>query len=274
MNVFIIGINGRVAQRHHQAWTKLGAQVWGCGSDVDYRTVLDHDTHDIVDICTPIYLHSRMIKDCVERGFPVICEKPLCLTENEAKELIELEGKIGIIYQFRFNPKIVKLRQEVMEGKFGEVKMVTANYFRWRGNEYYQKWEHDKMKAGGGVLFNVCIHYVDLIQWLFGYPTSVSGYMTTSKAGLEVEDNVVMTMKLPNGAIASVNLSTHVNPPKHFEFSVYGTKGYKTIQLRQNEYHDRNFKAFIKGEDYVDPREAYKSFKIVHDFYHNANSQT
>ena len=274
MNVFIIGIQGRVAQRHALAWQKLGVKVFGCGSDIDYREVIDKKYHDIIDICTPIYLHASMIKECIKKGFPVISEKPLCLTENEARELIKLKGKIGIIYQFRYNPKIIKLRQEVLNGVYGEIKMVTANYFRWRGEEYYKKWEHDKFKAGGGVLFNVCIHYVDLIQWLFGYPTSIAGHMTTSKAGIEVEDNVAMSMRLPNGGIAAVNLSSHVNPPKHFEFSVYGTKGHTTIQLRQNEYHKDNFKAFLSGKDFVDPIEAYKSFKIINDFYHNANSQT
>jgi len=148
--------------------------------------------------------------------------------------------------------------------------MVTANYFRWRGLDYYKKWEDDKFKAGGGVLFNVCIHYVDLLQWMFGYPTSVKGYMSTSKMGLDIEDNLLALLKFPTGILGSINFSTHVNPPKHFELSVYGTKGHKTIQMRSNEYHNIYFKEFIENGNYVKPYEAYKSFKIVTDIYKNA----
>lgn len=270
MKVFIIGINGRVAKRHIKAWKELGWDVYGCGSNIDYRELIN-DGYDIIDICTPIYLHADMIRYCHSKGHKVICEKPLSVNED-VKDILNFD-KTCIIYQFRFNPKVLKLREELKEEKFGDIKMVTANYFRWRGQDYYKKWEWDKMKAGGGTLFNVCIHYVDLLQWLFGYPTEVKGMMTTSKQGLDVEDNVVASLRFPNGAIGSINLSTHVNPPKHFELSVYGTKEHKTIQLRQNEYHKENFKAFIKGENYVTPLEAFKSLRICHDIYRDANGE-
>jgi UDP-N-acetyl-2-amino-2-deoxyglucuronate dehydrogenase len=268
-SVFIIGIEGRVAQRHKLAWGRLGVSVSGCGSDMDYREIISKNRFDIIDICTPIYLHPIMIKESIKYA-SVICEKPLGINIEEAKEITRIAGKVCIVYQFRFNPKILKLKREIQEGKYGEIKMVTANYFRWRGEEYYKKWEADKFKAGGGVLLNVCIHYVDLLQWMFGYPTKVCGTMTTAKTRLDVEDCVSMSLKFPTGAIGTLNLSTHVNPPKHFELSVYGTKGHTTIQLRQNEYHYDNFKAFLEGHDYVTPMEAMKSLQICEDFYNNA----
>src|SRR5258706_2885574 len=160
--VFIVGITGRVAQRHIKAWKELGYKVIGCSSKENYRVELLHGGYDIIDICTPIYLHAEMIKFASELAVPILCEKPVAINIKEAQEVIHLPGKIGIIYQFRFNPKILKLQQEIKEGKYGEVKLVTANYYRWRGPEYYQKWESDIFKAGGGVLLNICIHYIDL----------------------------------------------------------------------------------------------------------------
>lgn len=270
-SVFIVGINGRVAQRHIKAWKELGLHVSGCGSNVNFIDIVSKYTYDVIDICTPIYLHSQMIKEALPYSKTLICEKPLAINEREALEMTKLKGNIGIIYQFRFNPKILKLKKELEEGKYGEIKMVSANYYRWRGEEYYQKWEADKMKAGGGVLFNVCIHYVDLFQWLFGYPTSVKGFITTSKHGLDIEDNVAGIFKFPNGAIGSINLSTHVNPPKHFEMIICGTKGHTTIQLRQNEYHKENFEAILSGKNFVTPIEAFKSLKLCHDIYNNSH---
>lgn len=263
MKVGIIGYKGRVAQRHIKAWESLGIEWVGCDSSIPYGVFLATQDIDLVDICTPIYLHADMIKIANAFKLPVICEKPIGINLKEADEIIKLEGKIGIIYQFRYNPKVLQFKKEIKEGKFGEIKLVTVQYYRWRGMEYYQKWEHDKARAGGGVVLNVCIHYLDLLQWIFGYPVKIEGMTTTSKVGIDVEDNAVAIMKFPTGAIGSVILSTHVNPPKHFELSVYGTKGHKTIQLRQNEYHKENFEAFLKGKDYVDPIEAKKSLEMA-----------
>ena len=261
MKVFIVGIKGRVAQRHDMAWKALGVEVYGCGSNIDWRQFLTDD-YDIFDICTPVYLHAEMIEECIKAGKAVICEKPLATNLEDAKRLIKLRGKIGIVYQFRFNPKIKKLRKELKEGRYGEIKMVTANYYRWRGEDYYGKWEWDKFKSGGGVAFNVCIHYFDLLQWLFGYPVEFQSLKTTAK-DIEVEDNYVSIMRFPNGAIGAINLSTHYQKPKHFELIVIGTKGSTTIQLRQNEYHKDFFKAFIEDGEYVTPLEAIKSLKMA-----------
>lgn len=263
MKVFIIGIKGRVAKRHIIAWQSLGWVVTGCGSDKDFRQEIEKLKPNVVDICTPIYLHAYMIETVTRMGYPVICEKPVGISIDEANRISHLRGKIGIVYQFRFNPKVLQLKKEIEEGVYGEIKMVTAHYYRWRGWEYYNKWEHDKHKAGGGAVVNVCIHYLDLLQWIFGYPTDIKGFTTTAKQGIDVEDNAVGILKFPTDAIGSVIFSNHVNPPKHFELSVYGTKGHKTIQLRQNEYHKQNFEAFIKDENFVDPMEAAKSLRMA-----------
>jgi predicted dehydrogenase len=265
--VFIIGIHGRVAQRHIKAWKELGWNVVGCGSKENYRIELYSKSYDLIDICTPVYLHAEMIKAASYMNVPILCEKPLAINVKEAKDVLKLPNKIGIIYQFRFNPKVLKLKREVEEGKFGDIKLVTANYYRFRGPEYYQKWEADKFKAGGGVLLNVCIHYIDLFQWIFGYPTEVKGMVNTSRSPLDVENNAIVMMRFPTGAIGNLVLSTTVNPPKHFEFSVYGTKGNKTIQLRQNEYHKNNFEAFLNDKNYLRPLDALKSLQICEDVY-------
>lgn len=263
--VGIVGYKGRVAQRHIKAWEELGVEWEGIGSSDKMEL---HLGVDFFDICTPIYLHKPMIYKALALGKDVLCEKPIGLTLDEADDIILLQRqnpqrRIGIIYQFRYNPKLIQLKKEITEGKFGEIKLVTAQYYRWRGWEYYKNWEPDQEKAGGGVTLNVCIHYLDLLQWIFGFPTQLVGFSNTAKVGIDVEDNSVSIMTFPSGTIGSVILSTHVNPPKHFELSVYGTKGHKTIQLRQNEYHKENFKAFLDNKSYVDTMEAKKSLGMA-----------
>ncbi len=256
MIVAIIGYKGRVAKRHIKAWEELGWEWKG----FDKGEKCKMQNFDVIDICTPPYLHVSMIKQAELAGVPVICEKPISTTVKEASTLLKSKHKIGIIYQFRFNPKIIKLKKEIEAGKYGEIKLVVSQYYRFRGEEYYQKWE-GKKGTQGGTVFNVTIHYLDLMQWMFGVP-KVYGFTNTANP-IKVEDSGVAILKFPNGVIGSYIATTIANPQKHYQFSVYGTKGHKTIQLRQNEYHKHNFKAFIENQNFVTPKEAIKSLKMA-----------
>lgn len=264
MKVGIIGANGLVAQRHKAAWNKLG---------IKWEPIDTWDSYDIdlYDICTPIYLHAHMIRQAVLSGKLVLCEKPLALNMDEGMRLVEdlknYDARVGIIYQFRFNPKILQLKKELEEGKYGEIKLVTVTYFRWKTGEYFKGWRASQTEAGGGVVLNVTIHYLDLMQWLFGFPTNIHGNITTMTPGIDVEDTCTATMRFPNGAVGSYVVSSHVDPQYHMEMGVYGTKGHTRIELKENEYHAENFQSFLDGKDYVTPTEALKSLKMVERIY-------
>lgn len=265
MTIGIIGHKGLVAGRHRKAFKKIKLKY----THATLNDCLEHDW--IADICTPIYLHAHMIKQLVKAGRKVICEKPLAINYQEGKDLVEwlknYPDQVGIIYQYRFNPKILKLKQELEEEKYGEIKLVTINYYRWKAGEYFQGWRASKSEAGGGVVLNVTIHYLDLMQWLFGYPTSIGGEITTMEKGIDVEDTAVATMKFPNGGVGVYTVCSHVDPQYHMEMGVYGTKGHKRIQLKENEYHAENIQAILDGENYVTPIEALKSLKMTEAIY-------
>lgn len=265
MIVGILGFRGRVAQRHKKAWEELGIGWIGIGREEDFEEFLKSKEADIIDICTPPHLHVEQIKLANSYGYPVICEKPISIDMESAKEITKLKGKIGIIHQYRFNPKILKLKEDLKNEKYGEIKLITMNYARFRDWSYFEKWEWDKLKTGSHVLMNICIHYLDLLQWLFGYPISVRGHVTRARRRMDVEDTVTASFQFPNGAVASIAFTTYATPQKHFEMAVYGTKGSTTLQLRENEYHKDNFRAFVNDKDYVDPLEATKSLQICLD---------
>ncbi len=272
MRFALLGYNGLVAQRHKAALDKMGIGWYPLNKIEEYETWAGQG--DIIDLCTPIYLHANQILNAASIGIPVLCEKPLGINAQEGRELVEHlkaypESKVGIIYQFRFNPKIQQLKKELEEGKYGDIKLVTVTYFRWKTGEYFNGWRASKTEAGGGVVLNVTIHYLDLMQWLFGYPTSMSGEITTMTKGIDVEDTAVATMKFPNGAVGSYVVCSHVDPQYHMEMGVYGTAGHTRIELRENEYHAENFQAFIDGKDYVTPTEALKSLQMTEAIYGN-----
>lgn len=267
VKVLIIGDKGRVAQRHIKAWKGLGIEWVGCDKDADYHEFINRPDINLIDICTPIYLHAPMIMDCLNANKDIICEKPVAHNLNDAEQILRMTKdwgkKIGIVYQFRFNPQFIDMKKKIQEGYFGKILMVNVDYFRWRGWDYYKDWEYDKERAGGGVVLNICIHYFDLLQNLFGMPTKVFGLTSTSKDGLEIENNAVAILKFSDNVLGSVRMSSDIKKPLHCRFTIFGDKRRKTYYLKENEYHKEYFRAFINGEPPVDVREAIKSLKIV-----------
>lgn len=266
--VGLIGHTGYIGPRHIEAWNSLRITPECCNSKDDWVRFIREGHFDIVDIATPIWLHTAMIKEAVRSGADVICEKPLAPTLREAQQIVELSKrtrrKIGIIYQCRFNPKYQKLKRDVEAGKYGEIQMIVYEYFRDKNDTHFAKrpWRKSMTEAGGFGALNIVIHHIDQIQHLMGYPKEVYGVSKTSKIGYDVEDYVIGMFKFPTGAIGTLICSTRANPPKHSKMTVYGTKGYKTIEMRENEYHAENFHAFIAGKGYVTPIEALKSLRL------------
>lgn len=266
MKVGIIGHKGLVAQRHIEAWEQMGMEWEGADRNDDWRALVR--ACDIVDICTPIYQHPNMMIYAIKQKKPVICEKPIAHNMKEAEDVVswaeDAEHPVCIIYQFRYNPKVLKLKREIDEGKYGDIKLVQVNYYRNK-KDYYDKtpWRGCRERAGGGVVLNVTIHYLDLMQWMFGYPTRLYGATTTSIPGVDIEDVAGAVMQFPSGAVGTYTVMSGAEPQKHMEFIVYGTRGGTTIQLRHNEYHRANFEAFLNGGEYVTPIEALKSLRMA-----------
>lgn len=265
--VGIIGHKGRVAQRHIKAWKDLGIKWMGCDKNYDYRNFIQSKKINIIDICTPIYLHSQMILASLKTNKDIICEKPIAHNLKDArivlKAIEDSQKKVGIVYQFRFNPKVADMKKKLRDGYFGRVLMVNVDYFRWRGWEYYKEWEYDKQKAGGGVVLNICIHYLDLLQHLFGMPKKIIGLTSTSQPGLEIENNAVAVFKFSNNVLGSIRLSSDIKNPLHTKFTIIGQRKRKTYLLKQNEYHKDYFKEFLKNEPPVNVKEAIKSLRIA-----------
>jgi predicted dehydrogenase len=160
----------------------------------DYRQMLDEVNPDIVHICTPHHLHSEMIIYALEKNINVLCEKPLCINENEIinieKVLKRSKGKLGICYQNRYNPSIIYLDEYLKDKK---INSVIGNLLWHRDKEYYSKdyWHGVKKYEGGGVLINQAIHTIDLMQYFYKVPSYlVSEISNQSLIGIiDVEDN-------------------------------------------------------------------------------------
>lgn len=143
----------------------------------DIDEMLEKEELDYVDIALPTYLHAEASVKALNKGIHVLCEKPMALTSEECRQMIEASeqnGKKLMIAQcLRFWPAYEYLKEVVESGRFG--KCVSAYFFRggapprWS----YQNWLLTKEKSGG-CLLDQHIHDVDTINWLFGKPEKVS----------------------------------------------------------------------------------------------------
>ncbi len=171
----IIGL-GFIAQRHMDAIEDIGDElIMACDNDLrkfskisgnifctnNWITMINVPEFKLVDnvaICTPNHLHPPMIAECEKRGKRVLCEKPLAI---DSKHLGIMNGTRTVL-QLRYNPEMIELKKKVTAGHKVKLQLLIN-----RGDFYWKCWKGDKKKSGG-LLFNIGIHYFDLLQWLFG----------------------------------------------------------------------------------------------------------
>lgn len=172
----------------------------------DYQIMLEKEQIDCVHICLPHHLHFPVAKDCLERGVHVMEEKPLALNTKEALQLVEVAeksvSKLGICFQNRCNPSIVKMLEMIRNNEYGTVLGVKGIVAWNRPISYFEEapWRSKLATAGSGVMINQAIHVLDIMQLIGGEVESIKG--STSNIHdfeVEVEDTAVANLKFKNG---------------------------------------------------------------------------
>ncbi len=208
MKVAIIGLGG-ISAVHSKVLMEQGHQIVAvCDVDesrfsafpqskhfTDYRQMLEEVAVDGVHICTPHYLHAEMVVECLRRNVNTLCEKPLCISMEEAQRILDAERRssaiLGVVHQNRYNA-VSRVAKEF----FKENPPITgfATVAWCRGVEYYRsaEWRGRYATEGGGVLINQALHTLDLMQWFLGMPQKVSAVTASLKLQgvIEVEDTV------------------------------------------------------------------------------------
>ena len=145
---------------------------------------------DYIDICIPTFLHAEMAVKCMEAGLNVLCEKPMALNEAETAKMIECKNrtkkKLMIAQCMRFLEPNKIIRQYIIDGTLGKPK--TAFFIRPDGRPKgtWNNWYWDVNKSGGMIL-DLQIHDIDVINWMFGMPKAVSAAATERHAGAGYE---------------------------------------------------------------------------------------
>lgn len=158
MYKFYVEGRGFVFSKYHkEAIESIGGQIVNTIEEADWVVIL-----------TPNYLHYWQIIDALKKGKNVLCEKPLVLSEIECQDIIKLKGnkQVFSVAQLRYLSILKEIK--VLEN-WNDIKIVVNVH---RDKEYFESWKGNNKKSGG-ILFNLGIHYLDLIIHLFGEPIEI-----------------------------------------------------------------------------------------------------
>ena len=197
---------------------------------------------DAVTISTPNIFHKNHILAALAAGKHIYADKPLAASFKEAGEVTEAWKKSGVIaqvaHQFRFFPAVLRAKQLIGEGRIGKIMSFHGAYLH-SGSIDKKKpigWKQDKAMGGGGVLFDLGSHMLDLLYSLLGefseifastrvlypYRPNAKGEMVKTNA----DDSAWILCKLPDGAQGMVEASKiYTGTNDDFRFEIYGDKG-------------------------------------------------
>ena len=212
--------------------------------------LINDPTIDVIDICTPNVYHFETLKKALAAGKHVLCEKPLCISSAQAKEIAAIplkKGQItGMVFNNRWLSPILRAKQLVEEGRLGRILSFHGSYLHNSAADPNRPagWKQDKSVCGGGVLFDLGSHVIDLMSFLCGRITQVSGLSQIaypSRLGLDgkvwstnADEAFYMTAITEGGARGVMQVGKlQVGTNDELSFEIYGEKGALRFSLME-----------------------------------------
>ncbi|GID31134.1 Gfo/Idh/MocA family protein [Paractinoplanes brasiliensis] len=258
-------VSGRSPEGVAAAAAKLG---WD-EHTTDWRSLIERDDIDLIDICTPGDTHAEIALAALAAGKHVLCEKPLANTVAEAREMADAAAQAATSgvwamcgFNYRRVPAVALMRQMVAGGRIGTIRHVRAQYLQdWIVDPSFPLvWRLRKELAGSGALGDIGAHIIDMTQFVTGQSiASVSALtetfikqrpLTAESAGLSaaaadgsglgdvtVDDAALFLARLDGGAVATYEATRFATGRKNaLRVEVNGSLGSLAFDFeRQNE---------------------------------------
>lgn len=194
---------------------------------------------DFVSIVTPNYMHFPPAKMALENGFHVICDKPMTISLEEAKELKKIVDASGLVFALTHNytgyPMVKEARDMVRNGKLGKIRKVVVEYPQgWlskkeEDNNYKQAiWRTDPAKSGAaGCMGDIGTHAENLAEYVTGLQISeLCADLTTFVPGRQLDDDGNVLLHFEGGARGVLHASQIANGEENaLKIYVYGELG-------------------------------------------------
>ena len=184
---------------------------------------------DAVLVTTPNALHFSDVLTAIQHNKPVLCEKPMAMNEAEARSMVQIAEEsgrtFGVAYYRRMYPKVQRAKQLLAAGAIGQPVVAELTCHGWFDeNESHRNWLIDPALAGGGPLYDVASHRIDVLNFLFGQPGRVTGHLSNAVHHYAVEDNATVMIDYPGGVRGIVDVRWHSKISRD-ECRIRGTEG-------------------------------------------------
>lgn len=238
--VQIVGVATSAAATAQAAAAEIGCAFW---TD-DYRTLLARPDVDAVDVCVPNHLHAEIVCAAAAAGKHIYCEKPLAMDVAQAQSMLDAVQTAGVITQmtfnFRFFPAVQRAQQLVQEGFLGRIFSFRGRYYR---SSYIDPlkpltWRQRKAIAGGGALFDIGSHILDLLYSLLGPYAAVQATLDTlirqrpaaaasaEMQPVDVDDIALLHLRTASGVLGLVEVSRMgTGLTNDLQFEIFGERG-------------------------------------------------
>ena len=236
----IVGVATTRPETAEKAAHEIGCKLW----TANYQELLERDDIDLIDCCVPNQKHEEIILAAAAAGKHIYCEKPLAMTVVEGQRIVEAVEKAGvksqITFNFRFFPALIRARQLVESGFLGNLFSFRGRYYR---SSYIDptkplSWRLSKEVSGGGALFDLGSHVLDVIYYLLGDFGSVQATLETlikerpvaagssEKGPVDVDDIALMHLRLAGGALGLVEISRMgTGATNDLQIEIFGDQG-------------------------------------------------
>lgn len=211
---------------------KLAERVGNAQVFTSIDDMLTNGDVEAIDVCLPHHLHKDAIVAGARAGKHVICEKPLCLTLDQAEEISHAVSENGVkmmcAHNQLFYPAVQKARQLLDEGVLGKLYEIrTVDVFFNRGLNRDMGWRGSRELMGGGELIDTGYHPSYLLLYLAGSePTEVAAMLSQHHLKMDGEDSAQVLVRFADGSVGNIVSSWAYERPEGWsQFNVIGEKG-------------------------------------------------
>ncbi|MFD7159328.1 Gfo/Idh/MocA family protein [Kribbella sp. NPDC059898] len=236
-----------VADAVEETAKKRGEEL-GAAAYTDYKEMLANEELDAVDICLPHHLHRDAIVAAADAGKHILCEKPLCLSADEAADVRKAVTEHGVTLMCAHNqlfmPAVAKARELLQGGTIGTVYEVrTTDSFYNDFDPSTMGWRASSKTSGGGELIDTGYHPTYLMLHLAGgMPVEATAMLSTHRLKfMEGEDSAQVLIRFDNGVVGQLVTSWAYQPAESTErFSAVGEVGSLTSDGTSLSYRLRS----------------------------------
>ena len=202
------------------------AEKYECRPGESYEEILGDPRVEGIINTTPNDVHLETTRAAAEAGKHIFLDKPIANSVSDGREIARICKDAGVLiavgYQRRRENQFRWIRKEIDEGRFGKLVQAEANISRDREGRFDpSSWRFQASGMPGGVMLQIGIHYVDVLEFLMGRVVAVSARSTQLVLGGDNPDVANMLMEHENGA-QSILSASYASASEYYLMNIYG----------------------------------------------------